>query len=64
MDKIETFTAKLDFSKHSFSHVVKWCRDNFGDGACWYTGTEDDGCVALIEFVNKDNMLLFMLRWS
>jgi hypothetical protein len=64
LDDIETFTAKVELSKHTFSHVVKWCNDNFGSGTHWYTGTENDGLVAVIEFDNKDNMLLFVLRWS
>ena len=60
----EVFVAKLEFAKHTYSHVVQWCNDNFDEGSWWYTGTENDGRIALIEFDNKDNMLLFVLRWS
>jgi hypothetical protein len=41
--------------------VYNWCRQQFGPAGCLHRWTNDGGWV---RFRDKDDMLLFLLRWS
>jgi hypothetical protein len=64
LDDMKTFMAKLDLTKHEYGQVVTWCKQNIGNGAWWYAGTNSTGHIAHIEFDDEANMLLFILRWA
>jgi len=51
-------TAPKMSTYQGWSPCIVWCQQQFGDRGWWFLGE------GVFEFVNKQDHLMFMLRWS